>query len=152
MVSGKVSGMALGNSHLKELIKPITMKTIIISLILCITIQSVRAQQDTTKKEYLIKYEVLTKKGEKIGIGYFDKNEVNAGGTASELWSYTFTTINKNQNIQIFTVGGQSSRTRKGAKVWTKVNIYVNGNLIKSVEEKVEGLGSTVQVNLNDLK
>lgn len=124
---------------------------ILLSLITLLTFSS-NAQQDTTKKEYLIKYEVLTKKGEKIGIGYFDKNEVNAGGTASELWSYTFTTTNKNQNIQIFTVGGQDSKNRKGAKVWTKVNIYVNGNLIKSVEERVLGLGPTVQVNLNDIK
>lgn len=129
------------------------MKRTILSLILCFTLLSVKAQQqDTAKKEYSIKYEVLTKKGEKIGIGYFDKNEVNAGGTASELWTYTFTTTNKNQNIQIFTVGGQSAGGRGGAKIWTKVNIYVNGILIKSKEEKVLGLGPTVQVNLNDIK
>lgn len=128
------------------------MKKVFFLLLFSFPFLYVNAQQDTTKKEYLIKYEILTKKGEKIGIGYFDKNEVNAGGTASELWSYSFTTTNRNQNIQIFTVGGQEARSRKGAKIWTKVNIYVNGNLIKSVEEKVLGLGPTVQVNLNDIK
>lgn len=128
------------------------MKKVIFLLLLSFPALYVNAQQDTTKKAYLIKYEVLTKKGDKIGIGYFDKNETNAGGTASELWTYTFTTTNKNQNIQIFTVGGQEARSKKGAKIWTKVNIYVNGSLIKSVEEKVLGLGPTVQVNLNDIK
>ena len=128
------------------------MKSIILAFTFLIIQSSGKAQQDTAKKEYLVKYEVLTKKGEKISIGYFDKNEVNAGATASEQWTYSFTTSNKNQNIQIFTVGGQEARSRKGAKVWTKVNIYVNDKLVKSVEEKVLGPGPTVQVNLNDIK
>lgn len=128
------------------------MKKIILSLILCVTLLSVKAQQDTTKKEYSMKYEVLTKKGEKILVNYFDKNETNAGATASESWIYTFTTTNKNQNIQISTVGGETARKMKAAKVWVKINIYINGNLAKSVEEKVLGLGPTVQVNLNDIK
>ncbi len=124
---------------------------ILLSLVSLLTVSS-KAQQDTTKKEYLIKYEVLTKKGEKILVNYFDKNETNAGTTASESWVYTFTTTNKNQNIQVSTVGGQTAHKRNGAKVWTKINIYVNGNLIKSVEEKVLGLGPTVQVNLQDIR
>jgi hypothetical protein len=111
-----------------------------------------KAQQDTAKKEYLIKYEVLTKKGEKILVNYFDKNETNAGATAAESWVYTFSTTNKNQNIQVSTVGGESGRKMKAAKIWVRINIYVNGNLAKSVEEKVLGLGPSVQVNLNDIK
>jgi len=92
------------------------------------------------------------KKGEKILVNYFDSDGKGAGATASELWVYNFTTTNKNQNIQVSTLGGQEARSRKGAKVWAKVNIYVNGNLIKSVEEKVFGLGQSVQVNLNEIK
>lgn len=128
------------------------MKAIILSLVFCILFITSRAQQDTTKKEYQIKYEVLTKKGEKILVNYFDSDGKGAGATASELWVYNFTTTNKNQNIQVSTLGGQEARSRKGAKVWAKVNIYVNGSLIKSVEEKVFGLGQSVQVNLNDIK
>ncbi|TMI89430.1 MAG: hypothetical protein E6H08_16550 [Bacteroidetes bacterium] len=128
------------------------MKKLILSLILSIALLSLKAQQDTIKKEYLIKYEVLTKKGEKILVNYFDKNETNAGATASESWFYTFTTTNKTQNIQVSTVGGKSANSNKGAKVWVKINIYVNGNLIKSAEEKVLGLGPTVQVSLQDIK
>jgi hypothetical protein len=128
------------------------MKAIIfLSLISLLTFSS-NAQQDTTKREYLIKYEVLTKKGEKILVNYFDKNETNAGATASESWVYSFTTTNKNQNIQISTVGGESERRMKSAKVWVKINIYVNGNLVKSTEDKVLGLGPTIQVSLQDIK
>jgi hypothetical protein len=108
--------------------------------------------QDTTKKEYLIKYEVLTKPGQKILVSYFDRDEKNAGATASESWTYSFTTTNKNHNLQISTVGGESGRTKGGAKVWVKINIYVNDKLVKSKEEKVLGLGPTVQVNLNEIK
>ncbi|MGC4104221.1 hypothetical protein [Ferruginibacter sp.] len=111
-----------------------------------------KAQKDTTQKEYLIKYEVLTKKGESILVNYFDKNETNAGVSASESWAYSFTTTNKNQNIQVSTVGGQTAHKRNSAKVWTRINIYVNGNLIKSIEEKVLGLGPTLQVSLLDIK
>lgn len=129
------------------------MKLIILSLILCVAFLSVIAQQqDTAKREYLIKYEVLTKKGEKILVNYFDKNETNAGATASESWVYSFTTTNQSQNIQVSTVGGQTARRKNSAKVWVKINIYVNGNLIKSAEEKVLGLGPSVQVNLSDIK
>jgi len=120
--------------------------------LLSFSLLSVQAQQDTNKKEYLIKYEVLTKKGEKILVNYFDKDEKNAGATASESWVYTFTTTNKNQNIQLSTVGGESGRKMKAAKVWVKINIYVDGNLAKSVEEKVLGLGPTVQMSLQDIK
>lgn len=130
------------------------MKTIILSTIFCFLFISLQAQ-DTAKKEYLIKYEVQTKKGEEIGIGYFDKNEVSAGGTASELWTYSFTTTNKDQNIQIYTVGGRNvniATSQKKAKIWVRISIYVNGNLIKSAEEKFFGLGPTIQVNLNDIK
>ena len=128
------------------------MKRIILFLVFSVALVSAEAQQDSTKKEYLIKYEVLTKKGEKILVNYFDSDGKNAGTTASESWVYSFTTTNKNQNIQVSTVGGQEARSRKAAKVWTKINIYVNGNLIKSAEEKVLGLGPNVQVNLNDIK
>lgn len=128
------------------------MKKAIFLFLLSFSLLSVKAQQDTNKKEYLIKYEVLTKKGEKILVNYFDKEEKNAGATASESWVYTFTTTNKNQNIQVSTVGGETARKMKAAKVWVKINIYVNGSLIKSVEEKVLGLGPTVQVSLQDIK
>jgi len=128
------------------------MKKAIFLFLLSFSLLSVKAQQDNNKKEYLIKYEVLTKKGEKILVNYFDKEEKNAGATASESWVYTFTTTNKNQNIQVSTVGGETARKMKAAKVWVKINIYVNGNLIKSVEEKVLGLGPTVQVSLQDIK
>lgn len=128
------------------------MKKIMLLFLLSFSLLSVQAQQDTNKKEYLIKYEVLTKKGEKILVNYFDKDEKNAGATASESWVYTFTTTNKNQNIQLSTVGGESGRKMKAAKVWVKINIYVDGNLAKSVEEKVLGLGPTVQMSLQDIK
>lgn len=111
-----------------------------------------KSQQDTTKKEYSIKYEVLTKKGEQILVNYFDSDGKNAGATASESWVYTFSTTNKNQNIQVSTVGGQTARRMKNAKVWVKVSIYVDGSLIKSKEEKALGLGPTVQVSLQDIK
>lgn len=128
------------------------MKSIILSSILCVTFLSAKAQQDTAKKEYSIKYEVLTKKGEKILVNYFNDKGENAGTTASESWVYNFTTTNKSQNIQVSTVGGETARRMKAAKVWVKINIYVNGNLVKSAEEKVLGLGPTVQVNLQDIK
>lgn len=125
------------------------MKAIIfLSVFLSLGITTV-AQQDSTKKEYLIKYEVLTKKGVKILVNYFDKDEKNAGATASESWTYTFTTSNKNQNIQVSTVGGKSGFS---GKVWTKINVYVNGTLIKSVEERFAQLGPTVQISLHDIK
>lgn len=127
---------------------------LILSIIICILLsatQNVKCQ-NPTNKEYHIKYEVLTKKGEKIAVGYFDKNGNNAGATASEIWTYSFTTTDKYQNIQVFTTGGQDSRSRRGARVWTKVNIYVNDKLIKSIEEKVLGAGTTVQVNIQDIK
>lgn len=125
------------------------MKRAILSLIFCVTLLSVKAQQqDTTKKEYSIKYEVLTKKGEKVNIGFFDKDGKNAGTTASEQWTYSFTTKDKNQNINLFI-----QRIESGMKkVWVKVNIYVNDKLLKSVEEKFMINGPTVQVNLNDIK
>jgi hypothetical protein len=110
------------------------------------------AQQNSNTKEYLIKYEVQTKKGENILVNFLDKDEKNAGATASETWSYSFTTTNKNQNIQIATVGGQTAHRKNGAKVWVKVSIYVNGTLVKSKEEKVLGLGSSLQINLNEIK
>ena len=128
------------------------MKKPILSVLFVFALFSLSAQQDAAKKEYLIKYEVLTKKGEKILVNYFDRNETNAGATASEYWTYSFTTTNKTQNLQISTVGGESARTKKAAKVWVKINIYVDGNLIKSAEEKVLGLGPTVQVNLQEIK
>lgn len=124
---------------------------ILLSLVSLLAVSS-KAQQDTTKREYSIKYEVLTKKGEVIAVTYFDKNGNNAGATASELWTYSFSTSDKNQNIQVFTTGGQAARSMRKAKVWTKVNIYVNGKLIKSEEGKVLGAGPTVQVNLSDIK
>jgi hypothetical protein len=133
-------------------IKTYYMKKAIFLFLLSFSLLSVQAQQDTNKKEYLIKYEVLTKKGEKILVNYFDKDEKNAGATASESWTYSFTTTNKNQNLQVSTVGGEGARRMKAAKVWVKINIYVNGNLVKSAEEKILGLGPTVQVNLNDIK
>lgn len=111
---------------------------------------SLKAQQDTAKKEYLIKYEVLTKKGKPVLLNYFDKDEKNAGATAEESWTYTFSTANKNQNIQVSTVGGKGGYL--SGKIWVKVSIYVNGNLIKSKEEKFAGLGPSVQVNLQDIK
>lgn len=125
------------------------MKAIILSVILCMTFLSVKAQQqDTTKKEYSIKYEVLTKKGEKVNIGFFDKDGKNAGTTASEQWTYSFTTKDKSQNINLFI-----QRVESGMKkVWVKVNIYVNDKLVKSVEEKFMGVGPTIQVNLQDIK
>ena len=128
------------------------MKSIILLCIISLLSITSKAQQDTTKTEYSVKYEVLTKKGEKILVNYFNEKGDNAGATASELWVYNFTTTNKNQNIQVSTVGGESGRRMKVAKVWVKINIYVNGNLIKSKEEKVLGLGPTVQVNLNEVK
>lgn len=129
------------------------MKRAILLLFIILSFLCLKAQQqDTTKIEYLVRYEVLTKKGEKILVNYFDKNETNAGATASESWVYSFTTVNKNQNIQVSTVGGQTARRKNSAKVWVQVNIYVNGKLIKSAEEKVLGIGPTVQVNLNDIK
>ena len=128
------------------------MKRTVLSLFLAFSFLFSKAQQETPKKEYQIKYEVLTKKNEKILVTYFDKDEKNAGATASESWVYNFTTTNKNQNIQVSTVGGETARRKNGAKVWVKINIYVNGNLIKSAEEKVLGLGPTVQVNLQDIK
>lgn len=128
------------------------MKTAILLTLASLLSVSTYSQTDTAKKEYLIKYEVLTKKGEKILVNYFDKDEKNAGATASESWIYTFSTTNKNQNLQISTVGGETARRKNGAKVWVKINIYVNGNLIKSAEEKVLGLGPTVQVSLQDIK
>lgn len=126
------------------------MKTIILSMIFCASFISLKAQ-DTSKKEYLVKYEVLTKQGENILVNFLDKDEKNAGATTSETWSYSFATTNKNQNLQITTVGGQTARKKNGAKVWVKVSIYVNGNLVKSKEEKVLGLGSSLQVNLNEI-
>jgi hypothetical protein len=125
------------------------MKRTALLLSLCICILSAKAQQ---AKEYLIKYEVLTKQGEKILVRYFDKDEKNAGATASESWTYSFTTTNKNQILQISTVGGETAKRKNGAKVWVKINIYVNGTLIKSKEEKVLGLGPSVQVNINEIK
>ncbi|MEI2755114.1 MAG: hypothetical protein V9F46_01545 [Chitinophagaceae bacterium] len=128
------------------------MKKAILFTLFVFGLLSAKAQQDTTKKEYSIKYEVLTKKGEKILVNYFNEKGENAGATASESWIYNFTTTNKNQNIQVSTVGGETARRMKSAKVWVKINIYVNGNLVKSTEEKVLGLGPTVQVNLNEIK
>ncbi|MBK8699791.1 MAG: hypothetical protein IPN29_09750 [Saprospiraceae bacterium] len=128
------------------------MKPIILLFLVSLFSYSTYSQSGTAKKEYLIKYEVLTKKGEKILVNYFDKEEKNAGATASESWVYTFTTTNKNQNIQVSTVGGETARKMKAAKVWVKINIYVDGNLIKSAEDKVLGLGPTVQVSLQDIK
>lgn len=128
------------------------MKRMALLFVLCMALLQGNAQQETSKNEYLIKYEVLTKPGEKIVVSYFDKDEKNAGTTASESWVYIFTTTNKNQNIQVSTVGGASSGSKRGAKVWVKINIYVNGELKKSKEEKVLGLGPTVQINLNDIK
>lgn len=128
------------------------MKPVILLFLVSLFSYSAYSQTGTDKKEYLIKYEVLTKKGEKILVNYFDKEEKNAGATASESWVYTFTTTNKNQNIQVSTVGGETARKMKAAKVWVKINIYVDGNLIKSAEDKVLGLGPTVQVSLQDIK
>lgn len=122
--------------------------TILLSLGLLLTFSS--KSQDTTKKEYQIKYEVLTKKGKPVIINYFDKDGKNAGATADESWIYTFSTTDKNQNIQVFTVGAKGGYM--SGKIWTKVSIYVNGSLIKSKEAKFAGLGPTVQVNLNDIK
>lgn len=127
------------------------MKKLLLSTILSGIFLSINAQQDTIRKEFLIKYEVLTKKGEVIAVTYFDKNGNNAGATASELWTYTFSTSDKNQNIQVFTTGGQAARSMRKAKVWTKVNIYVNGKLIKSEEGKVLGAGPTVQIDLTKI-
>lgn len=106
--------------------------------------------QDTTKKEYLIKYEVLTKKGKPVLVNYFDKDGKNAGATAEESWILTFSTTDKNQNIQVSTVGAKGGYM--SGKIWTQVNIYVNGSLIKSKEAKFSGLGPSVQVSLNDIK
>lgn len=128
------------------------MKKAILFILFVFGLLVVKAQQDTTKKEYSVKYEVLTKKGEKILVNFFNEKGGNAGATASESWVYTFTTANKNQNIQVSTVGGQTAHRKNGAKVWVKINIYVNGNLAKSAEEKVLGLGPSVQVNLNEIK
>lgn len=140
--------MEMDNSQHTELIKTQNMKAIILSTILFVTFLSAKAQQDTAKKEYSIKYEVLTKKGEKVNIGFFDKDGKNAGVTASEQWTYSFITYDKNQNVNLFI-----QRVESGMKkVWVKVNIYVNDKLIKSVEEKFMGVGPTVQVNLQDIK
>lgn len=128
------------------------MKAIGLVVILAAFSVVVNSQQDSTKREFIVKYEVLTKKGEKILVNYFNEKGENAGATASESWVYNFTTTNKNQNIQVSTVGGESARRMKSGKVWVKINIYVNGDLIKSVEEKVSGLGPTLQVNLADIK
>lgn len=128
------------------------MKRIALSVIFFCLLIAGKAQQDTVKKEYAVKYEVLTKKGEKILVNYFNEKGENAGATASESWVYNFTTTNKNQIIQVSTVGGETARRMKSAKVWVKINIYVNGNLVKTTEEKVLGLGPTVQVNLQDIK
>lgn len=126
------------------------MKKIILLLAFSLSLASAQAQQDSTKKEYLIKYEVLTKKGKSVVVSYFDKDGKNAGATADESWILTFSTTDKNQNIQISTVGGKSGYV--SGKIWTKINIYVNGILIKSKEEKFAGLGPTVQVSLTDIK
>lgn len=128
------------------------MKTIVVAILFMFFSISVNAQRDSTNRDFAVKYEVLTKKGEKILVNYFNEKGENAGATASESWFYTFSTTNKNQNIQVSTVGGETARRMKAAKVWVKINIYVNGNLIKSAEDKVLGLGPTVQVNLNDIK
>lgn len=128
------------------------MKTGLLAIIFCFTFLAGNSQQDTLKQVYSVKYEVLTKKGKKILVNYFNEKGENAGATASESWVYNFTTTNKNQNIQVSTVGGESGRRMKAAKVWVKINIYVNGNLVKTTEDKVLGLGPTVQVNLNDVK
>jgi hypothetical protein len=106
--------------------------------------------QDTTKKEYLIKYEVLTKEGKPVLVNYFDKDGKNAGTTADGSWIYTFVTTDKNQSIQVSTVGAKGGYM--SGKIWTKVNIYVSGNLIKSKEAKFAGLGPTVQVSLSEIK
>lgn len=128
------------------------MKTAFLTIILTFSFFAGKSQQDTLKKEYSVRYEVLTKKGERILVNYFNEKGENAGATASESWVYNFTTTNKNQNIQVSTVGGESGRRMKAAKIWVKINIYVNGNLAKTTEDKVIGLGPTVQVNLNDVK
>lgn len=125
------------------------MKVIILLSVLAFLAISTKAQQDSTKKEYLIKYEVLTKKGVKILVNYFDSDGKATGATASELWSYTFTTTNKNQNIQVSTIGAKSGFS---GKVWAKINVYVNGTIVKSVEEKFAQLGPTVQISLHELK
>jgi flagella basal body P-ring formation protein FlgA len=128
------------------------MKAILLIVLGSILTLASTAQQSSNAKEYLIKYEVQTKQGESILVNFLDKDEKNAGATASETWSYSFTTTNKNQNLQIATVGGQTAHRKNGAKVWVKVSIYVNGNVVKSKEEKVLGLGSSVQINLNEIK
>jgi ribosomal protein S24E len=124
------------------------MKKIILSLFLVLGVFLSKAQKGTNEKEYLVKYEVFTKKGVKIQIGFFDKDAKNAGTMVSEEWAYSFTTTDKNQNVQLFVLRAESGYK----KVWVKVNIYVNEKLAKSVEDKFLGLGPTVQVNLNDIK
>jgi hypothetical protein len=123
--------------------------TLLLSLGLLLAFSG-KSQQDTTKKEYQIKYEVLTKKGKPVVINYFDKDGKNAGATAEESWTYIFSTTDKNQNIQVSTVGGKGGYM--SGKIWTKVSIYVNGSLIKSKEAKFAGLGPTIQVTLSDIK
>ena len=124
------------------------MKIILIISFVILSGLSAIAQQDTGKKEYLVKYEVLTKKGVKVNIGFFDKDNKNAGMIVSEQWTYSFATKDKNQNVNLFVM-----RTQDGLKkVWVKVNIYVNDKLVKSIEDKFMDVGPTVQFNLNDLK
>jgi hypothetical protein len=80
---------------------------------------------------------------------FFDKDGKNAGTMAKEQWTYSFTTTDKNQIVQLATMRASSGVK----KFWIKVNIYVNNKLIKSVEDKFFGaLGPNVQINLQDIK
>jgi len=125
------------------------MKKTILSTLFFFALLSLKAQQDTTKKDYLIKYEVLTNKGEQASVLFFDKDGKNAGTIANEQWTYSFTTTDKNQIVQLSTMRGSSG----GKKFWLKANIYVNNKLIKSIEDKFLGtLGPNVQIILQDVK
>lgn len=129
------------------------MKRMSLSLILLISLVSAKAQQDTTLNEYLIKYEVQMEKGKKLFVTYTAPENTGGGSslTISDNWTYTYKTKNIDQNVQVNTMAAQSARSLRGAKVWNKINIYVNGKLIKSEEEK-SLIGHSVQVSLYDIK
>ena len=124
-------------------------------IILCfVTTLSSKAQKiDAPKKEYNIKYEVLTKKGHPVMIVFFDKEGKNSGNSVEEFWTYKFMTTDNHQNIQLFAMGGENATPRNiYGKVWTRLNIYVNDVLIKTKEGKFTGQGPTISVDLDNIK
>lgn len=131
-----------------------TMKKFFFIILCFATTLSIKAQKiDAPKKEYNIKYEVLTKKGHPVGIVFFDKEGKNSGNSVEEFWTYKFMTTDKHQNIQLFAMGGENASFKnRSGKVWVKVNIYVNDVLIKTKEDRFQGQGPTISVDLDSIK